>query len=81
MPFDVSSQSAFWNESKQTDLLLLLLLLLFIRGFFLRLSFICLLVCFFSLVSETVSYNLIMLVNYNCYSQFCEGILKLLYMK
>ena len=35
MSFDVSSQSAFWNESKQTDLLLLLLLLLlFIRGFF-----------------------------------------------
>ena len=63
MPFDVSSQSAFWNESKQTDLLLLLLLLLFIRGFFLRLSFICLLVCFFSLVSETVSYDLVMLVS------------------
>ena len=63
MSFDVSSQSAFWNESKQTDLLLLLLLLLFIRGFFLRLSFICLLVCFFSLVSETVSYDLVMLVS------------------
>ena len=50
--------------TSQSRLIFFLLLLLFIGGFFLRLSFICLVVCFFSpSFPETVSYDLVMLVS------------------
>lgn len=55
--------SKYSLERVKADLFFLLLLL-FIGGFFLRLSFICLVVCFFSpSFPETVSYDLVMLVS------------------